>query len=86
MIWPAQADGSVAQYRGDLLVEIEDAGLVEKHIATAGDHLFDNPISLVRGCRSMSGSQQGNGGIIALALDALQLGATDHMRLRFHSG
>jgi hypothetical protein len=48
--------------------------------------LDDNPISLVRGCRSMSGSQQGNGGIIALALDALQLGATDHMRFRFHSG
>ena len=40
--------------------------------------LDDDPVSLVRGCRSMSGSQHGNRWVIPVALEELQLGATDH--------
>ena len=48
--------------------------------------LDDDPISLVRRCRSMSGSQQGNRRVISVALDAIEFATTDHMRLCFHSG
>jgi hypothetical protein len=48
--------------------------------------LDDDPISLVRRCRSMSGRQQGNRRVISVTLDAIELAATDHLRLCFHSG
>ena len=40
--------------------------------------LDDDPIPLVRGGRSVGGSEQGKRRVIVLALEALQLAATDH--------
>ena len=42
--------------------------------------LDDDPVSLVRGCCSMSRSQHGDRRVILVALQAFQLAATDHLR------
>src|SRR5262249_11223880 len=40
--------------------------------------LHDDPVLLLRGGGSMGGGEQGQRRVIALALEPLQLGATDH--------
>ena len=37
-----KANSSVTQYGRDPLVEIEHSGVIEKHLAAAGDHFFDH--------------------------------------------
>ena len=73
-----------------VLNEGSDLSLLEFAVKTlrslGREVLDDDSIAFVRGCRSMSGSQQGNRRVIVVALDALQLTTTDHMRCCFLSG
>src|SRR5262249_39106339 len=69
----------------DELVQILDLGshvallefAVEALQSLREEILDDDSIALARGCRAMSGSQQGNRRIILMVLKALQLARTD---------
>ena len=47
LIRPQRLAGSVAEHRRDSLVEVEDAGFVEKHLAPVGEDFFDHFVDRV---------------------------------------
>jgi hypothetical protein len=49
LAWPAV--GSITEHGRDLLVDVENAGVVEEHLAAVGDHPFDRFVHGVVECR-----------------------------------